>query len=85
VKRPPRPTHSYLTETERQQLDILMRRGARGLAPAECNRLIALAQHHFADLQHARAVAGGLRREVNSLRQRVEAAEAALARQEAAR
>jgi hypothetical protein len=75
VKKPPRPSHPYLTQAERQQLDILVRRGARVLRPEECNLLLSLAQRHFADLQHARAVAGGLRQEVNRLRADLRASE----------
>lgn len=65
MTRPRRPQHSYLTDTERQQLDVLVRRAARQLPAAECNRLLGLFQHHLGDLQHARATAAGLRRDVN--------------------
>lgn len=75
MKRPPRPSHPYLTQAERQQLDILVRRGARALRPEECNLLLSLAQRHFADLQHARGVAGGLRNELQRLRSQLRAAE----------
>lgn len=75
MKKPPRPTHSYLTDTEVRTLDVLVRRGARALRPEECNKLISLFQHHVGDLQHARGVAGGLRQEMNRLRGNLRAAE----------
>jgi hypothetical protein len=75
-RKPSRPSHTYLTDTELQQLDILVRRAARHLQPAECNRLLSLAQHHLGDLQQARRTATGLREQVNRLRQATTAAPA---------
>jgi hypothetical protein len=79
VKRPPRPTHSYLTDTEVRTLDVLVRRGARALRPEECNKLISLFQHHVGDLQQARRSATGMRTERGGLRRRAEAAETRIA------
>jgi DNA-binding protein H-NS len=80
VKRPPRPTHSYLTDTEVRTLDVLVRRGARALRPEECNRLISLFQHHVGDLQQARRSTTGMRSELAALRRRLEIAEASAAK-----
>jgi hypothetical protein len=79
VKKPPRPTHSYLTETELRTLDVLVRRGARTLRPEECNKLISLFQHHVGDLQQARRSTAGMRAERGSLRRRAEDGEAKVA------
>lgn len=75
MKKPPRPTHSYLTDTEVRTLDVLVRRGARALRPEECNKLISLFQHHVGDLQQARRSVTGMRSELATLRRRLEAAE----------
>lgn len=74
-RKPPRPVHSYLTQTELQILDNLVHRGARHLRPEECNRLILLFRHHLGDLQQARRSNAGLRDQVNRLRNDLRAAE----------
>jgi len=74
-----RPPHSYLTDTERQQLDVLARRAARHMVAADGNRMIGLMQHLLADLQHARATAAGMGPKLDAMRRRAETAEAQLA------
>lgn len=68
-RKPPRPTHSPLTDTEVRTLDALVRRGARHLRPEECNHLLRLWEHHRGDLQQAHRSTAGLREQVNRLRQ----------------
>jgi hypothetical protein len=65
---PRRPQYAYLKPAEVEQLDILLRRAARHLQPAERSLLLRLHEHRTRDGQQAHRTTGGLREEVRRLR-----------------
>ena len=74
-----RPPHMYLTDMERQNLDILARRAAALLGPEERALLLRLHGRHFQDARYARDALTGVNSKLDQLRRRAQDAEARLA------
>jgi hypothetical protein len=75
VTRKNRPPHTYLTDMERQNLDILVRRAASHLGPEERALLLRLHARHLQDARYARGALIGVSSKLDHLRRRAQLAE----------
>ena len=74
-----RPPHTYLTDMERQNLDILVRRAASLLGSEERALLLRLHGRHLQDARYARDALTGVNSKLDQLRHRAQHAEEQLA------